>query len=70
MKQFTILLFKSIVICGIAQSPLQFIKTVDQKGPVAYRDPFGYIFSDGRLLDYSDRNQLIIQHVYLTHDLP
>ncbi|MEQ9592876.1 MAG: hypothetical protein RLN86_09770, partial [Cyclobacteriaceae bacterium] len=63
MKQFTTLLFTSIVICSIAQTPLQFIKTVDQKGPVAYRDPFGSISPDGRLLAYSDRNQLIIQQI-------
>ncbi|MEQ9414758.1 MAG: hypothetical protein RIF39_13055, partial [Cyclobacteriaceae bacterium] len=41
--------------------PLQFVKIVKQKGPVAYRDPFGAISPDGKKLAYSDRNQIFVQ---------
>jgi len=41
--------------------PLQYVKTVRQKGPVAYRDPFGAISPDGNKLAYSDRNQIFVQ---------
>lgn len=42
---------------------MQFIKAVKQKGPVAYRDPFGAISPDGKLFAYSDRKQISIQQV-------
>ena len=42
---------------------MQFIKAVKQKGPVAYRDPFGSISPDGKLFAYSDRKQILIQQV-------
>ncbi len=42
---------------------LQFIKSVKQKGPVAYRDPFGSISPDGKLFAYSDRKQIIVQQI-------
>lgn len=44
-------------------APLQFVKAVKQKGPVAYRDPFGAISPDGMRFAYSDRKQLFVQHV-------
>ncbi|MEQ8423097.1 MAG: hypothetical protein RIA63_00205, partial [Cyclobacteriaceae bacterium] len=47
-----------------AQLPaLHFVKTVKQKGPVAYRDPFGAISPDGKLFAYSDRNQIFVQQI-------
>ncbi|MEQ8363293.1 MAG: hypothetical protein RH948_10525 [Cyclobacteriaceae bacterium] len=42
---------------------MQFIKAVKQKGPVAYRDPFGSISPDGKLFAYSDRKQILVQQV-------
>lgn len=42
---------------------LQFVKAVRQKGPVAYRDPFGAISPDGKLFAYSDRRQIVIQQI-------
>ncbi|MGB4974567.1 MAG: hypothetical protein WBO32_18010, partial [Cyclobacteriaceae bacterium] len=42
---------------------IQFIKAVKQKGPVAYRDPFGAISPDGKLFAYSDRKQILVQQV-------
>jgi len=42
---------------------LQFIKSVRQKGPVAYRDPFGAISPNGKLFAYSDRKQILVQQV-------
>ncbi len=48
---------------GLGQSPLQFVKAVKQKGPVAYRDPFGSISPDGKLFAYSDRKQIFVQQI-------
>ena len=51
-------------IYGQVESPqLQFIKSVRQKGPVAYRDPFGSISPDGKLFAYSDRKQITVQQI-------
>lgn len=51
---------------------LQFVKSVRQKGPVAYRDPFGAISPDGQLFAYSDRNQIFVQQIQggATYELP
>lgn len=45
------------------RAPMHFIKSVRQKGPVAYRDPFGSISPDGKLFAYSDRKEIAIQQV-------
>lgn len=50
------------IICQTAPS-LQFVKSVRQKGPVAYRDPFGSISPDGKMFAYSDRKQIIVQQI-------
>ena len=57
------LAFSIEIIAQVATPQLQFIKSVRQKGPVAYRDPFGSISPDGKLLAYSDRKQIIVQQI-------
>ena len=53
-----------IVVGQPRESPaLQFVKAVRQKGPVAYRDPFGAISPDGKLFAYSDRKQIHVQQM-------
>lgn len=60
----TIALVVSIKIFAQVASPqLQFVKSVRQKGPVAYRDPFGSISPDGKLFVYSDRKQIVVQQI-------
>jgi len=44
-----------------AQPQLRLVKTVRQKGPVAYRDPFGAISPDGNLFAYSDLRKVVVQ---------
>lgn len=64
------LIFTIVAIIGsfgiyaqTASPQLQFIKSVRQKGPVAYRDPFGSISPDGKLFAYSDRKQIVVQQI-------
>lgn len=54
--------FGHTVICQTTPS-LQFVKSVRQKGPVAYRDPFGSISPNGKKFAYSDRKQIIVQQI-------
>lgn len=51
------------IYAQVASPQLQFIKAVRQKGPVAYRDPFGSISPDGNLFAYSDRKQIVVQQI-------
>ncbi len=68
-----ILFFTCFALETIGQDfpSLKFVKTVRQKGPVAYRDPFGSISPNGKLLAYSDRNQIFVQQIEggATYDL-
>lgn len=41
--------------------PLQFVKVVTQRGPVAYRDPTGSISPDGRLFAFTDQKKIWVQ---------
>lgn len=61
-----VILFTLLTPAVFAQTEsasLQFIKSVKQKGPVAYRDPFGSISPDGKLFAFSDRKQIVVQQV-------
>lgn len=60
---FAILVAQSHSPAQNQTAQLQFIKSARQKGPVAYRDPFGSISPDGRLFAYSDRKKIVIQQV-------
>ncbi|MCB0490826.1 MAG: PD40 domain-containing protein [Cyclobacteriaceae bacterium] len=70
LKYLLLILFCCLLSCetekGQEQTSapqMQFIKAVKQKGPVAYRDPFGAISPDGKLFAYSDRKQILVQQV-------
>ncbi|MEQ8359420.1 MAG: hypothetical protein RH860_08030 [Cytophagales bacterium] len=53
----------NLVLAQPGLAELKFIKAVKQKGPVAYRDPYGSISPDGKLFAYSDRKQILVQQV-------
>lgn len=65
IKILVLLVINSLAFDAFAQpvAPLQFVKAVKQKGPVAYRDPFGAISPDGTRFAYSDRKQLFVQQI-------
>ncbi len=62
-------IFMSILVLFIvhsysySQRPLKLVTSVRQKGPVAYRDPFGAISPDGRLFAYSDLRKIVVQPI-------
>ncbi len=69
-KKLLLILFICLLGCDTKKAQkqtiatqMQFIKAVKQKGPVAYRDPFGAISPDGKLFAYSDRKQILVQQV-------
>ena len=48
---------------GSSPTTLHYVATVEQVGPVAYRDPLGRVSPDGRWLAFTERDQLNVTPV-------
>lgn len=52
-----------ITVSSFSQQSLRLVTSVRQKGPVAYRDPFGAISPNGMHFAYSDLRKIVVQPI-------